>query len=150
MTEVASRPTSAWNPARIYLLLAGAYLLLIGIVGFASAPRTFPFGAGAARRAGSGLVFGLFETNGWHTLAGLLFGLIGLYFVFRDPAEAYLGALIVGLANAIAFVGLQVAVPSTYWLASNGADAVLHGTLGATGILAAVLSWPRRTPTQAA
>lgn len=127
-----------WDPARIYLAVAGFYLVGIGIAGFVY-NRTFPVGAADAARARSDFVFGLFETNGWHNLAGLVFGLIALWFLFRSQQWA-LGSLAVGVPNLITFVAFLIEPPTTFWFASNGADAVVHAVLGFGGVAAAALS----------
>ncbi len=132
-----------WNPARIYLAVAGVYLAFIGAVGFLY-NRSFPIGAEATARAGSAEVFGLFETNGWHNLAGLVFGLIALYFLLRRPDLDVLGALAVGVPNGITFVAFLIEDPHTFWIASDNADAVAHAALAFGGILAAVLTWGHR------
>src|SRR5688500_13753028 len=84
-----------WTPARVYLVVTGVYLVVVGAVGFLY-NASFPVGAESAARAPSAEVFGLFETNGWHNLAGLLFGVIALLFLAR-PRGAALGALVVGV-----------------------------------------------------
>ncbi|MFN2589237.1 MAG: DUF4383 domain-containing protein [Actinomycetota bacterium] len=129
---------SGWTPARIYLAGAGVYLVVVGAVGFLY-DASFPVGAEEAARAGSDHVFGVFETNGWHNLAGLVFGVIALLFLTR-PRDAVLGALVVGVPNAATFVAFLVEEPTTFWFASNGADAVAHAALGFGGIVAALLS----------
>ncbi len=134
----------AWTPARIYLAASGVYLVVIGVIGFLY-NASFPVGAEAAARAPSGQVFGVFETNGWHNLAGLVFGLVALYFLLARPRDARLGALAVGAPNAITFVAFLIEDPTTFWFASDGADAVAHAVLGFGGILAAAVSRGRRT-----
>jgi hypothetical protein len=119
------------------------YLVLIGAIGFLY-NASFPIGADATARAPSAEVFGLFETNGWHNLAGVVFGLIALYFLLARPRDAAFGALVVGVPNAITFVAFLIEEPATFWFASNGADAVAHAVLGFGGILAAALSLGRR------
>jgi hypothetical protein len=125
-----------WSPARVYLLASGIYLAILGGFGFLY-NHSFPMGARAMQHASSAHVFGTFETNGWHNLAGLLFGIIALAFVIR-PERARLGALVVGLPNAFVFITFAVADPKTFWIASNGADSVVHAVLGFGGILAAL------------
>lgn len=143
----AHRPQPlGWSAARLYLAISGFYLVALGIAGFV-VNRTFPIGAADAARARSDLVFGLFETNGWHNLAGLVFGLIALWFLFRSTQWA-LGALAVGVPNLITFVAFAVTTPTTFWFASNGADAVLHALLGFGGVVAAMVSHDWRRGTQ--
>jgi hypothetical protein len=134
-----------WSPARIYLLVSGVYLAVLGGVGFLY-NHSFPTGARAMHHASTAHIFGTFETNGWHNLAGLLFGVIALAFVTR-PERARLGALAVGVPNAFVFITFAVADPKTFWIASNGADNVVHAVLGFGGILAALATRPPKEET---
>ncbi|MFN2589857.1 MAG: DUF4383 domain-containing protein [Actinomycetota bacterium] len=131
-----------WNPARVYLWVSAVYLTVLSAAGFFY-NRTFPVGAAAAERAGSGHILGIFETNGWHNLAGLVFGVVALVFLTRPVRDAALGAIVVGVPNLIAFIAFSVAAPTTFWFASDGADNIVHATLGFGGILAALLTRER-------
>ena len=98
--------------------------------------------ASAARRAGdSEHIFGILETNGWHSLAALLLGLISLYFAMR-PEGARQAALAIGVAHVGIVLGLTLWAPSTFWLASNGADQVVHASTAIGGIGSALLTRP--------
>jgi preprotein translocase subunit SecG len=134
----AAAPVGEWSPARVYLAVAGAYLIVVGIAGFLI-QRSFPIGAAEVESAGSAEVFGVFETNGWHNLAALVFGIVAVYFLIR-PDRAAFGALIVGVPNAFVAIVFALADPKTFWFASNGADSVAHVLLGAGGIAAALMS----------
>ena len=134
-----------WSPARSFMAVSAAYHLLLGLVGLAI-DRTFPVGEEATTLAGSEHIFGVFETNGWHSLAGLLVGLISLYFALR-PEHARPGALAVGVSQLIVVVAFSVMPPETFWFASNGADQIIHSTTAIGGIGSALLtrSIPTRT-----
>jgi hypothetical protein len=132
-TTDGRRRTAMWSPARVYLVLAGIYLVILGGAGFFY-DASFPTSTGTV---GHDHIFGVFETNGWHNVAGLLFGVIALAFLAR-PERARLGALVVGLPNAIVFVAFALWDPRSFLIASNGADQVVHALLGFGGIVAAL------------
>lgn len=134
---------SAWTPARIFMLVSVLYHLPLGITGLLY-DQTFPIGSTAAGRAPSEFIFGIFETNGWHSLAGLLIGLLSLYFLLR-PARAREAALGIGVLHVGVFVGLLLWPPNTFWLASNAADQVIHAFTAVAGIVAGLMT-SRRAP----
>ena len=101
----------------------------------------FPIGAAEFGTAGSDHIFGIFETNGWHNLAGLISGLIALGFATR-PEWARLGALFKGVLYVAITTSLAIWGSETFWIASNTADQVLHGTLAILGIVSG-LATPR-------
>ncbi|MDQ4004710.1 MAG: hypothetical protein M3135_00200, partial [Actinomycetota bacterium] len=72
--------SARWSPARIFLLIVAVAYVPLGIGGLV-VDRSFPIGAAAAERAGSGLAFGIFETNGWHAMASLVIAVIAVYFI---------------------------------------------------------------------
>jgi hypothetical protein len=123
------------------MLAAAVVHLPLGIAGLVY-DQTFPVGATAAERASSELIFGIFETNGWHSLAALLLGIITAYFAMY-PRRARDAALIIGVLHVGIFAALVVSQPSTFWLASNGADQVVHASTGIGGIASALLTKPR-------
>jgi hypothetical protein len=135
---VAPRPVGDWTPARAFLGVSAVYHLLLAAAGLAI-DQTFPVGADAAAQAGSEHVFGIFETNGWHSLAGLLLGVLSLYFVLR-PAHARPVAFALGLSQLGVVVAFAVATPATFWFASNGADQVVHAATAVGGIASALLT----------
>ena len=117
---------------------SAAYHLLLGVAGVAI-DQTFPIGADATAHAGSDHVFGIFETNGWHSSAALLIGFISLYFTLR-PARVREGALFVGISQLAVVVTFALMSPATFWFASNGADQVIHAITAFGGIGSAVLT----------
>ena len=141
--STARKNTPPWSPARVFLLASAAYHLLLALVGLAI-DQTFPRGSDAAAQAGSEHVFGIFETNGWHSLAGLIIGLVSLYFAAR-PEGARTAAFVIGISQAITVVALALESPSTFWLASNGADQVIHASTAIGGIGSALLTKPTRS-----
>ena len=134
----ARQDDSAWTPARVFMAASTLFHIPIAIVGFAY-DRTFPIGPGAAEDAGSAHVFGVFETNGWHTLGALLVGAVSLYCVLR-PRHARDGALALGVFHVALVVSLVLWDPSTFWIASNAADQVVHAATAIGGIGSALLT----------
>ena len=134
--------TADWTPARIFMAVSAAYHLPLSIAGLAI-DQTFPVGATAAARASSALIFGIFETNGWHSLAGLLIGLASIYFVLR-PDGARAAALAIGIGHIVVTAALAFLPPSTFWFASNGADQVIHTVTAVGGTVAGLLTRPVR------
>ena len=132
-----------WTPARIFMLVAAVWHLPLGIAGLIY-DQTFPVGASAAEQAGSEHVFGIFETNGWHSLAALVLGIITTYFTIY-PRRAREAALFLGLFHVGLVVSLVLWEPSTFWLASNDADQIVHGSTAIGGIASALLTRPRES-----
>ena len=127
------RIDTAWTPARVFLLVVAIVHLPLGLVGFLYG-LTFPVGAQAADSAESAHVFGVLETNGWHTLGALIVGVVGLYFTI-DPSGARKAALALGLFHVGLFASLVIWDPSTFWIASNDADQVIHATTSIGGLV---------------
>jgi hypothetical protein len=130
-----------WTPARIFMLVAAIWHLPLGIAGLIY-DQTFPIGASAAEHSGSEQVFGIFETNGWHSVAALAVGIITTYFTIY-PRRAREAALSLGLFHVGIVVSLVVWEPSTFWLASNDADQIVHASTAIGGIASALLTRPR-------
>ena len=127
-----------WTPARVFMLVSTLYHLPLGIAGLIY-DQTFPVGAAAAQRAGSELVFGIFETNGWHSVAALVLGVVSVYCTF-NPRRARDVALAIGLFHVGIVASLEIWDPSTFWLASNFADQVIHASTAIGGIASALLT----------
>jgi hypothetical protein len=138
--SAAALPTQSerWPPARVFMLISAIYHLPLGIVGLLY-DQTFPIGSAEAERAGSEYIFGVFETNGWHSLAALALGVVSLYFLVR-PQGARAAALAIGVFHVGIVVSLIVWPPETFWLASNTADQVIHSFTAIAGIAAAVMT----------
>jgi len=143
-TGVFPAPTEPWSPARMFMLVSAIYHLPLGIIGLLY-DQTFPIGTADARRAASEHIFGIFETNGWHSLAALALGVVSLYFVMR-PRGARAAALAIGVFHVGIVVSLIAWPPETFWLASNGADQIIHSFTAIAGIGAALLTRDTRQP----
>lgn len=128
------------------MLVAAGYHLPLGIGGLI-VNQTFPVGKAAAETADSALIFGLFETNGWHSVAALAIGIMAVYFTI-SPRRARDVAMGVGLFHVGLVISLFVWPPSTFWLASNLADQAIHTGTAIGGIASALLT--RRQGSKAA
>lgn len=125
------------------MLVAAVVHLPLGIIGLIT-DQTFPVGSSAAARAGSDHVFGVLETNGWHSLAALGVGIVAAYFTVY-PRRAREAALTIGVLHVGLIAALVVWDPSIFWLASNGADQVVHASTAIGGIGSALLTRPMRS-----
>jgi len=122
-----------------YLVVSGVYLLVTAAAGFA---YTRSFGVGpTARSIGSAQIFGVFESNGWHNLAGVLNGVTALGFAMTPTRIARLGAMFIGFASGAVAI-LLFTWPSQPLLASNGADQVIHISVAVAGIATGLLTKP--------
>lgn len=130
--------TSPWSPARVFMLMSSLWHLPLGIAGLLY-DQTFPLGSAAAERAGSAHIFGIFETNGWHSTAALALGAVSLYFLLR-PERARDAAMAIGVFHVALVVALVVWPPETFLIASNAADQIVHSSTAIAGIGAALLT----------
>ncbi len=141
-SRTAPAPTSiAWSPARIYLVVSGVFLVASGLIGF-TVDSSFPATPDAVESAGSGHIFGIFETNGWHNLTAMISGAVALGFAVR-PAWARTGAFVKGVMYVAVTTSIAIWGPETFKIASNAADQVVHAALGVTGLAAGAMT-PRR------
>jgi hypothetical protein len=130
------RVVQEWSPARVYLVASGVLLLVLGVTGLAL-DQSFPTSPGAVDAAGSAWLFGVFQTNGWHSLAALASGAAALGFAAR--AEwARLGAMVKGLFYVVVTTSLFITEPSTVLLVSNIGDQIVHASLAIGGIATAL------------
>lgn len=120
-----------WDAARIFMGLSAIWHVPLGVLGLAI-DQTFPLTSAAA--AESEHIFGVFETNGWHSLAALLLGIVSVYFLLR-PERAREAALAIGLSHVGIVLALVVWEPSTFLIASNTADQWVHATTAIAGTL---------------
>lgn len=127
------------GPARLYALAAGAFLALLGVLGFF---YDAGFGTGV-NLAGDDLA-GLLIVNGWRNVIYLATGVLGLAFAARTPRRVAFGLglfyfvfAISGLAETERDIGsLLDAVPL------GDTDNGLHLTLGVLGLGAALIDGP--------
>lgn len=136
--NVAEPIRTRWTPARIFLGVSALFHVPVGVIGFMY-DQTFPIGADAAASAPSEHIFGVLETNGWHTLGALVVGVVSLYLVLR-PRRAREGALALGVGHVGLVIVLILWPPSTFWIASNAADQVVHSSTAMGGIVSGLLT----------
>jgi hypothetical protein len=108
------------SPARIFCLVVGATLVIVGLLGFI-AESAFETGDGVQ---GDDLI--VFEVNGWHNVVHLASGLF-LLALMRRHDTARIAALSFGAIYAVVTViGLIDGEDVIGWFPVNGADNVLH------------------------
>jgi hypothetical protein len=125
---------AARTPAQWYCLLAGAALLLAGVLGFIS-DSEFDTGDGV-----QGDRFLGFEVNGIHNLIHVASGLVLLA---ASPRRASARAVAIGFGlvyGLVAIVGLIDGEDVLGLIPINSADNVLHVALAALGIVAGLIS----------
>ncbi len=133
------RDAATPGPARLYALLAGAFLALLGVLGFFYDAE---FGTGA--NLASDDLAGLLNVNGWRNVIYLASGLVALAFAPRAPRRVALGLglfylvfAVWGLAETERGIGsLLDAIP----LGDN--DNGLHLALAILGLGAALVDGP--------
>lgn len=131
------RKSEEWSPARIYLLASGIFLIAIAAGGFA-VNLTFPTDSSLVDVTSEHL-FGVLETNGWHNLAAVVSALLAFGFAMK-PEWARLGAFVKGICYVVATATITIWGGERFWIASNGADQVVHATLALSGLAAAALT----------
>lgn len=87
-------------------------------------------------------IFGVFETNGWHNLAAVALAAVALSVAFGKPSWSRSAAMLIGIFHIGVTVSLILWEPSTFWLASNDADQVVHATYAVGGIASAFATTP--------
>ncbi len=131
------------TPAQWYCLLAGAALLLAGLLGFL-ANADFGVGNVPDGTVNGGSLLG-FEVNGWHNVVHLASGLV-LLAAANTRASAKAVALTFGLVyGLVTLIGLIDGRDVIGLLPVNGPDNVLHLALSALGIISALISKARKT-----
>ncbi len=122
------------TPAQWYSLVAGAVLLLIGILGF-FVEANFDFGSDVEGESLLG-----FEINGPHNIVHLASGALGLLaFRRRDTAKTF--ALAFGAVYlVVAIIGVIQGDNVLGIIPVNGADHVLHFALALAGLGAGYVS----------
>jgi len=119
------------SPARLYATLAGAALMVLGIVGFF-------YSASFGSPGEVGEMFGIFAVNGWVNVLHILSGALGLL-VAGYAARQYslwLGALYLVLTLWGFAIGSGDSILG--FLPVDTGDNILHLALGALGVGAAL------------
>jgi hypothetical protein len=127
------------GPARLYALCAGAFLALLGVLGF-----FFDAGFGTGRDLAADDVGGIIVVNGWRNVVYLASGLLVLAFAARRPRPA--AAALGGFYLLLGIWGLVVTdhdIGSILELLPlTDEDNVLHLAIGALGVVAALADGP--------
>jgi hypothetical protein len=123
-------------PAELYALVAGATLVLTGIVGF------FYNAAFTSNRSVHDDLFGIFAVNGWANVLHIATGVLGLLAVgyFARACALGLGVIYIALAISGFIVGGGHSILSI--VPVNTEDNALHLLIGLAGI-AAYAATPR-------
>ncbi len=131
----------AASPARLYATVAGALLLLLGIVGFFYSAS---FGAPGDVE----VALGAFRVNAWFNLLAIATGALGLLLAGTAPRPY---ALAIGLLYTLLGVwGFAIDRPDSIlgFMPANGWDDAMRVAVGLLG-LAAAAGTPKRSPRRA-
>ncbi len=133
------------TPAQWFCLLAGATLLLVGLLGFIADASFDVQGTGDGEGGNAngqlqGDSFLGFEVNGWHNVVHILSGLL-LLSAFRKRTAAKTIALLFGLIYAaVTIIGLIDGNDVLGLIPVNRADNILHIALTVAAILSSLVS----------
>lgn len=118
------------SPARLYATLAGATLVVLGIVGFF-------YSASFGAPGDVDDVFGVFAVNGWVNVLHVLTGALGL--IAADYASRRYSMWIGLFYVALGFWGFAIGSGEAVlgFLPANTGDNLLYLALGTLGVLAA-------------
>jgi hypothetical protein len=127
------------GPARLYALAAGAFLTLLGVLGFF---YDASFDTGTDLKSDD--LAGILMVNGWRNVVYLLTGLVALSLAGRRPRATAAGLGLLYLAYAVwGFVVTERDIGDILgFLPLSDEDNVLHLLIGALGLLAALVDGP--------
>lgn len=138
--SLSTRPSARWTPAQLYLWTWGPLLLVLGIGSLIVHPD-FSLGSDVTARH----LFGVFDTNGWHGILGLLTGAVALLFVSSERYSTVVAAGIglgAGLVPAAIFFAVGNGGVALGLIPVDLADGVcLHLVPGVIGLGAAAATW---------
>lgn len=125
------------TPAQLYCTLAGALLVISGIVGFFYSSGFDTGASGVA--ADTDEIFGVFAVNGWANVLAIALGLLGLALSASAARSYALGVgLLFGVFAIWGFADGDDVILGLF--AANGADSVVDLILGLTGLAAGAAS----------
>jgi hypothetical protein len=131
------------SPARIFCLVVGATLLLVGLLGFLAESK-FDTSSGGDGGALDGEKFILFEVNGWHNVVHIASGLF-LLALMRRHDTARIAALSFGaIYGVVTLIGLIDGKDVLGLFPVNPADNVLHILLTVAAFAAGLAPLRRR------
>jgi hypothetical protein len=131
------------SPARVFCLVVGATLVLVGLLGFLAESK-FDTSSGGDPGALDGENFIIFEVNGWHNLVHIASGLF-LLALMRRHDTARLAALAFGaIYGVVTIIGLVDGKDVLGLFPVNPADNVLHIVLTVAAIAAGLAPYADR------
>jgi hypothetical protein len=123
------------SPARVFCLVVGATLVLVGLLGFLAESK-FDTSSGGDPGALDGENFIIFEVNGWHNVVHIASGLF-LLALMRRHDTARLAALSFGaIYGVVTIIGLVDGKDVLGLFPVNPADNILHIVLTAAAFAA--------------
>lgn len=127
------------GPARLYALLAGAFLAGLGVFGF-----FFDAGFATGTDLSADDIYGIIVVNGWRNVMYLVTGLVALGFAARHPRRTagalggfYLVLGVWGLIETDHDIGSILEI-----LPLTNSDNVFHLVIGGLGAIAALVDGP--------
>jgi Domain of unknown function (DUF4383) len=137
------------SPARIFCLVVGATLVLVGLLGFLAESK-FDTSSGGDGGALDGEKFIIFEVNGWHNVVHIASGLF-LLALMRRHDTARLAALSFGaIYGVVTIIGLIDGKDVLGLFPVNPADNILHIVLTVAALAAGLAPLRDRTRLSAA
>ena len=132
------------SPARIFCLVVGATLVLMGLLGFIAESK-FDTSSGGDGGALDGEKFIVFEVNGWHNVVHLASGLF-LLALMRRHDTARIAALSFGaIYGVVTIIGLVDGHDVLGLFPVNPADNILHIVLTVAAFAAGLAPLRERT-----
>jgi Domain of unknown function (DUF4383) len=136
------------SPARVFCLVVGATLVLVGLLGFLAESK-FDTSSGGDGGALDGENFIIFEVNGWHNVVHIASGVF-LLALMRRHDSARLAALSFGaIYGVVTIIGLIDGKDVLGLFPVNPADNVLHIVLTIAAFAAGLAPLRDRTPVAA-
>ena len=133
------------SPARVFCLIVGATLVLVGLLGFLAESK-FDTSSGGDPGALDGENFIVFEVNGWHNVIHLASGLF-LLALMRRHDTARLAALSFGaIYGVVTIIGLIDGKDVLGLFPVNPADNILHIVLTLAAVAAGLAPLRQRGP----
>jgi Domain of unknown function (DUF4383) len=123
------------SPSMLYAGVAGAVLVLVGIIGF------FYNATFTSDESVRDAVFGILDVNGWHNVLHVMTGVLGLLAFSAGAYTARTYAMAVGLLYlAVAVWGFMVGSGDSILsiIPVNTEDNILHLLVGVAGVGAAL------------
>jgi hypothetical protein len=132
------------SPARIFCLVVGATLVLVGLLGFLAESKFDSSGGDGGALDGEKFI--IFEVNGWHNVVHIASGLL-LLALMRRHDTARLAALSFGaIYGVVTIIGLIDGKDVLGLFPVNPADNILHIVLTLAAFAAGLAPLRHRAP----